>query len=325
MRRAFLDLLVCPECQSELNIENAVEGETGVEEGELTCQSGHRYRITGSIPRFVDQDLYADAFALEWHAFRTAHLERFTGLDYLERQFAQFLDFSTDRLEGKLVLDAGAGLGRFSEVVLNHGGRVVAVDLSGAIDAAYENLGDNADIHFVQADIFKLPFRPETFDFAYSWGVLHHTPDPPAAFRNLPPLVRPGGKLMIFVYAKYNKAYIAVTEFYRRLTTRLPKRLLLRLSYVAVPLYYVGKIPVIGPFITRLLLPVSVKPPTHRWRVGNTFDLYSPEYSFFYDHVEVHRWFEEAGLELIRPVAPDSGVSFIATKPPVTASTWNSG
>jgi hypothetical protein len=153
--------------------------------------------------------------------------------------------------------------------------------------------------------------------------VLHHTPDPPAAFRNLPPLVRPGGKLMIFVYAKYNKAYIAVTEFYRRFTKRLPKRLLLRLSYVAVPLYYVGKIPVVGPFVTRLLLPVSVKPPTHRWRVGNTFDLYSPQYSFFYDHVEVHRWFEEAGLEQIRPVAPDSGVSFIATKPPLEGTDWH--
>lgn len=324
MRRDFLNLLVCPECQSELALENAVDGETHVEEGELTCPSGHSYRIIRSIPRFVDENLYADAFALEWCAFRTAHLKRFTGLDYLETQFAQFLDFSADRLDGKLVLDAGAGLGRFSEVVLNHGGRVVAVDLSGAIDVAQENLGDNPDIQFVQADIFKLPFRPETFDFAYSWGVLHHTPDPPAAFRSLPPLVRPGGKLMIFVYAKYNKAYIAVTEFYRRLTKRLPKRLLLRLSYVAVPLYYVGKIPVIGPFITRLLLPVSVKPPTHRWRVGNTFDLYSPQYSFFYDHVEVHRWFEEAGLEQIRPVAPDSGVSFIATKPPVAASRWNS-
>jgi hypothetical protein len=74
---------------------------------------------------------------------------------------------------------------------------------------------------------------------------------------------------------------------------------------------------VIGPFITRILIPVSVRPPTHRWRVGNTFDLYSPEYSFHYDHVEVHRWFEDAGLEHIRPVAPDGGVIYVGTKPPV--------
>jgi hypothetical protein len=127
---------------------------------------------------------------------------------------------------------------------------------------------------------------------------------------------------MVFVYASYNKAYRAVTEFYRRFTKRLPQRLLLALCYIAVPLYYVNKLPVIGPFITRLLLPVSVHPPTHRWRVGNTFDLYSPEYSFAYDHVEVYRWFEDAGLRDIRPVAPDSGVTFIAVRPPIEKGAW---
>jgi hypothetical protein len=151
-------------------------------------------------------------------------------------------------------------------VCLNYGARVVAVDLSGAIDAAYANLKDRDGIFFLQADIFRLPFRRETFDFAYSWGVLHHTPDPQRAFEQLPPLVVPGGKMMAFVYASYNKAYLATTELYRKLTTRLPKRLLLMLGYIAVPLYYVWKIPVVGPFITRILLPVSVRAPTHRWR-----------------------------------------------------------
>jgi hypothetical protein len=127
---------------------------------------------------------------------------------------------------------------------------------------------------------------------------------------------------MTMVYANYNKPYLAVTEFYRRLTTRLPQQLLLRLCYVAVPLYYVRKVPIFGPLVTRLLLPVSVRPPTHRWRVGNTFDLYSPKYAFTYDHVEVHRWYEDAGLDRIRPVAPNSGVAHIATKPPIDDTEW---
>jgi SAM-dependent methyltransferase len=206
--------------------------------------------------------------------------------------------------------------------VLNYGGQVVAADLTRAIDSAFTNLNHRGNIHFVQADIFKLPFRANSFDFVYSWGVLHHTPDPPRAFQQLPPLVKPGGKLMIFVYAKYNKAYLAVTEFYRRFTTRLPERLLLKLCYIAIPLYYISRVPVIGPFITRVLLPVSVRPPTHRWRVGNTFDLYSPKFAFTYDHVEVHRWLEHAGMQHIRPVAPDSGVSYIAIKPPADEDVW---
>ncbi len=322
MKKELLELLVCPDCASDLELHAEIETNGEVESGRLTCANGHAFPIKGFIPRFIGSDDYAEAFAVEWTTFRKVPLDSVTGLDYLDKQLRSFLDFPIERLEGKLVLDAGAGLGRFSEIALNHGGHVVSVDLTRAIDVAYENLHSRGNIHFIQADIFRLPFRPETFDFVYSWGVIHHTPDPPAAFRKLPPLVKPGGKLMVFVYASYNKAYRSVTEFYRRFTTRLPQRLLLKLCYIAVPLYYVSKVPVIGPFITRLLIPVSVRPPTHRWRVGNTFDLYSPKYAFAYDHVEVHQWFERAGLEQIRPVAPDSGVSFVAVKPPEEEGAW---
>jgi SAM-dependent methyltransferase len=322
LKEALLELLVCPECGSEFEVRDRAEKDGEIESGELVCEQRHRYPIVNFIPRLIGGDDYAEAFAVEWTTFRTAPLDSVTGLDYLDKQLRSFLDFPIERLEGRLVLDAGAGLGRFSEIALNYGGQVVAVDLTRAIDEAYRNLNHRGNIHFVQADIFKLPFRPSTFDFVYSWGVLHHTPDPPAAFRQLPPLVKPGGKLLVFVYAKYNQPYMAVTEFYRKFTTRIPKRLLLKLSYIAVPLYYIGKLPVIGPFITRVLLPISVRPPTHRWRVGNTFDLYSPKYSFAYDHVEVHGWFERAGMDQIRPVAPDSGVSYVAIRPPIDEAAW---
>lgn len=322
MKVDLLELVVCPECSGELELQGGRWEDGEVESGELACSGGHRYPIRGFVPRFVESDGYADAFAIEWNTFRKAHLDSYTGLSRLDAEFRSFLDFPIERLEGKLVLDAGCGLGRFSEIVLNYGGRVVAVDLSRAVDAAFENLNARGSIHFLQADIFKLPFRPGTFDMVYSWGVLHHTPDPPAAFQMLPPLVRPGGRLMTMVYAKYNKAYLAAVNFYRRFTTRVPKRLLLKLCYVAVPMYYVSKIPVLGPLVTRVLLPVSVKPPNHRWRVGNTFDLYSPQYAFTYDHVEVFGWYEAAGLTRIRPVGSESGVVYIATKPPIDDRDW---
>lgn len=318
MREKYLRFLVCPDCHKNLVLENAEWEKDEIKSGLLTCQLCVKsYPIRAFIPRFVPSDIYADAFSIEWTTFRKAHLDSYTGLNRLDKEYRSFLDFPITALKDKIVLDAGCGLGRYSEIVLNYGGEVMAADLSFAIDAAFENLNHRGNICFVQADIFNLPFRPETFDLIYSTGVLHHTPNPPDAFQHLPPLLKPGGKLMTMVYAKYNKAYLTMVEFYRKFAKRLPKRWLLKLCYIAVPMYYLSKIPAIGPFVTRILLPVSVNPPNHSWRVGNTFDLYSPDYAFYYNHVEVYDWYERAGLTNIKPVGPESGVCFIATKPPV--------
>lgn len=316
MKKELLNLLICPECKDTLKLLDGNWIENEIESGELVCESGaHRYPIRDFIPRFVETDSYVDAFTVEWTVFSTAQLDSQTGLTLSNDTFRQFFNFPAEQLAGKRVLDAGCGKGRFAEIALNYGAEVICVDMSYAIDAAWKNLKHRPHIHFVQADIFKLPFQPHIFEGVYSHGVLHHTPDPPKAFSALVPLIKPGGFFNVMIYASYNKAYIKTTTFYRKLTTRLPKKLLLYLCNIAVPFYYVHKIPGLGPLITRILLPVSVNFPTHRWRVCNTFDLYSPKYVFFYDHVEVFNWYKQAGFVNIEPVNPESGVSYIAVKP----------
>ena len=64
------------------------------------------------------------------------------------------------------------------------------------------------DVDVVQADLFKLPFRPETFDLVYSVGVLHHTPDAKGAFKAIQPLVKPGGIFSIFVHGQGNRVAV---------------------------------------------------------------------------------------------------------------------
>ena len=78
----------------------------------------------------------------------------------------------------------------------------MAVDISSAVDAAQRNLGDRPDVDVVQADLFKLPFCPETFDIVYSVGALHHTPDARGAFAAIQPLVKRGGFFSIFVHGQ---------------------------------------------------------------------------------------------------------------------------
>jgi SAM-dependent methyltransferase len=97
-------------------------------------------------------------------------------------------------LEGRRVLDAGCGMGRWSYVVAKSGARyVVGFDLHDGVHAARALTRETGRVSLLKANVFALPFRPASFDSIISIGVLHHTGDTIGAIRGLLPLLRPGG------------------------------------------------------------------------------------------------------------------------------------
>lgn len=303
MKRTVLSWLECLRCRHVLNVEAAVEEGEEVMSGCLRCpQCQAAYPIVGGVPRFVQSDDYADAFSFEWNIHRTTQLDSVNGRQDSEHRLQQSLGIPLERLAGRVVLDVGCGTGRFAEIVLKYGGTVIGVDLSLAVDAAFKNLGTHPRMHLLQADVFQLPLHAGSFNLIYSLGVLHHTPDCRQAFARLPVHLKPGGTVVLTVYPRANKFYIAASNAWRRLTTRLPKRLLYACAHVAVPLYYFYKVPGLY-HIGMGLLPINMDP-DWRWRVLDTFDCYSPTYQSYHTYPEVFRWFEEAGLEALRIMEP---------------------
>jgi len=128
----------------------------------------------------------------------------------------------------------------------------------------------------------------ETFDFIYSIGVLHHTPDTRAAFLRLVPLLKPGGTIAIWVYGKRLRLLVG-GEILRAATRWLPRKWLLHASKIAIPLYHIHRLPVVGT-ATSILLPTS-KDPDPEWRWLDTFDWYSPRYQWKHTCEEVEAWF----------------------------------
>jgi SAM-dependent methyltransferase len=145
----------------------------------------------------------------------------------------------------------------------------------------------------MQADVFNLPLRPESFDVIYSIGVLHHTPDTRAAFSQLPRLLRPGGKIVIWVYTNERPVGYLASDALRKITSRMDGERLLKLCKVAVPLgrFYRTRV---GRYFSPLF-PVSHHPDPE-WRVLDTFDWYAPKYQWKHDWPEVEGWFRDAGL-----------------------------
>jgi len=293
----FVEMLVCPKCHRSLRPPGGPDPGADIQSGELKCTEGHTFPIVGGIPRFVDSELYVQNFGFEWNVHADTQLDN-SASDESERTFRSKTGFTPELLRGKRVLDVGCGMGRFSDVASRWGAIVVGIDLSQAVEAAQRNIGSRPNVHIAQANVFELPFEDSTFDFIFSIGVLHHTPNTKAAFDNLPKLLRDKGKIAIWLYTSYGGIQWRFSDLYRRVTPRLPQRVLHTVSYASVPLYYVYKVPILG-FFLRWVLPVS-NHPKRQWRVLDTFDWYSPRYQWKHTYEEVFPWFEEHGLTDIR-------------------------
>lgn len=294
MKTAALRFLVCPACKAELDLRIDCRQDAEVVEGGLRCRHcGGEYPVRQGIPRFVGSEAYASSFGRQWNWFRRVQLDSATGAGESARALAATTGWSEADYQGRLVLDAGVGAGRFAEIVARKGGEVVGIDLTVAVDAAYANLGRHPNVHLIQADIFALPFAEGTFDLAYSIGVLHHTPDPRGAFDRVAVTVKKGGGFAVYLYARYGPNRHA-SDLLRTVTTRLPLGVMFALSAAAIPLYPLYRLPLVGKLF-QLLCPISSHP-DWRCRWLDTFDWYTPKYQWKFLYPEVFRWFRANGF-----------------------------
>lgn len=286
-----LELLRCPICGSEL---------TSVDPETLQCCSGHLFPIVRGIPRLVEEASIdherrrtADAFGYSWTHYPKEN-------PYTEDQWRDWVHPLTEAdFEGKVVLDAGCGLAGFAEYAADWGAaRVMGADLSMAVDAARERVGDRIDL--VQADLYALPFAPGSFDVAYSIGVLHHLPDPERGFRSVTEMVKPGGLAFAWVYGRENNGLIVrVFDPLRRLIfSRLPRGLLkwgLALPLAGL-LWPVVKIAGAGMPIPYAAYFRFLAQRDFAFTHGVVFDQLVAPTTHYIRREEFEAWFERAGL-----------------------------
>jgi uncharacterized protein YbaR (Trm112 family)/SAM-dependent methyltransferase len=337
MRAAHVQELVCPACRGELRASN---GSGEIEEGRLDCRAcSVAYPVTDGIPRMLQpraadtgapavDDRTRAAFGFEWLRYPVTSFEEdavtLVGLTGIEPRFYDRVRFrnlfsheptaadvaaaETSFFEGKKVLEAGCGMGKYVNVVASRGARLaVGLDASDAVVRARQLNRGHANALIVQGDIFHPPLAGD-FDFAYSVGVLHHTPDPRRAFRSVAALVRPQGEMAVWLYSHAERLVPLLIELWheriaRPLTSRLPHRTLealcaqlgrwsayktrllnrggagRRLVARAINLVAVGEH--VDPEIAAFL----------------NFDWYSPPFRSRHTSGELDEWFRSAGFE----------------------------
>jgi SAM-dependent methyltransferase len=139
-----------------------------------------------------------DGFGDEWTRFDQ------TGLTDDERMavFQGYFEvFPWDRLPHDATgFDLGCGTGRWAMHVAPRVGTLHCIDPSDAIDVARRNLSNHDNVVFHRLTAAQLPFEPESMDFGYSLGVLHHVADTESALGAAVRTLKPGAPLLVYLY-----------------------------------------------------------------------------------------------------------------------------
>ena len=123
--------------------------------------------------------------------------------------------FPYERYRGRRVLEIGCGLGTMAMNWARHGASVTAVDLNPVAvtqtAARFRLLGMSG--RMAQTDGNALALRDAAFDYVYSWGVLHHSPDLPRSIAELLRVLRPGGDYGVMLYHRHSIRYYYVMRY----------------------------------------------------------------------------------------------------------------
>jgi SAM-dependent methyltransferase/uncharacterized protein YbaR (Trm112 family) len=318
MKPSLLPYLACIHCKGDLHLEESYSKEVDTIErreiiaGKLTCTNClKQYAIEGGVPRMIDAALSSsvdlntgDRFADAWKEFPRL-------VATYKKQFYDWIyPVDEDFIQNKLVLEAGCGKGRHAQLIAESGAKMVfAIDIGDAIDVAYQNVGHMSQLHLIQADIRKLPFK-QIFEYAFSVGVLHHMEDPQAGFSSVVDCLAPGGSVSIWVYGKENNWWITnlISPVREAFTAKLPASILKLISTtISVPLYVHSK-GIAEPY-SRLRKNASWLPEmfyeSYLAYIGKfdfteinhiVFDHLTAPVAFYISMEEVREWFEKAGF-----------------------------
>lgn len=200
MLESSLRYLWCPNCQSDLKMDSHVLENGRVKEGSLRCNPCKtEFTISNFIPRFVQYSSYAASFGNQWNAFARSQIDS-PRTKESESRFDNEIGWENETLKDKVVLEVGSGAGRFVDVVARRNPLLaIGLDITDAVDAAQSNVSQS-NVQFIQGDILKSPVRLHSVDFAYSIGVLHHTPTPKTAFQAMVDLVKENGEVGLCLY-----------------------------------------------------------------------------------------------------------------------------
>jgi ubiquinone/menaquinone biosynthesis C-methylase UbiE len=142
-------------------------------------------------------------------------------------------------------LDIGCGAGHDIEYMAktHPNNKFVAIDITHSIYKVKNRLKHLHNIQFIRASALDLPFKKESFDFIYSFGVLHHTADPAKGLNEINRVLKEKTAAVLYLYGNHEDN---IVKFYalkiiagiRKITIKIPVKILFALCIIFSPVVF---------------------------------------------------------------------------------------
>ena len=166
-------------------------------------------------------------FGDEWTKFDYSNIDN----TKLKESFDQYFSiFPWKMLPDEAIgFDMGCGTGRWAQYVAPKVQTLNCIEPSDAINVAKKNLLRYGNVNFLKETTENCSLSPNSQDFGYCLGVLHHIPDTQKALNDCTRLLKSGAPILLYLYYNFEnkpawfRALWKLSDYVRRFVSISPR------------------------------------------------------------------------------------------------------
>ena len=229
------------------------------------------------------------SFADEWNEHSRTNQQKTWDWTAKERveQFYIETKTSSSALQDKIILDAGCGNGQLTKALADAGANIIGIDVHPYLPAQLST----EKLQFIQGDFDEPPFNKKSFDIIIANGTIHHTKDTFHSFQSLASLVKPNGKLYVWLYKSpdgmWRKFLLWWLDIFRFFISRFPGSLQKISVNMLTGFFFI---------LSRIRKGKNSKRSKEEIKI-NVYDAFTPKHRHYHNPVEIATWFSKCGFD----------------------------